>query len=314
MNDVNLPHKIRLEASSKCQLKCKGCATTLKLINPVVGSGFLTLENFKKVVDNNPSVKEIEISNWGEVFLNPEIIDIIKYAHTKVNITIQNGTNLNYATDDILEALVKYQVKYISCSIDGTSQETYSQYRVGGNYDKIITHLKKLNEYKQKYNSLLPILTWQFVVFGYNEHEIPEAKKLAQELNMNCYFKIARERDNPSPIKNEQWVKEQLGWEYMSREEYFEKTKKDYRYHNCSQLWNIPQYNWDGKVLGCCINYKGEFGKNLFHDGLQQSFNSESMKYAREMIQGRQPPRDDIPCTLCKVFQRMRETNVYYSV
>ena len=52
-----------------------------------------------------------------------------------------------------------------------------------------------------------------------------------------------------------------------------------------------PQINWDGKVLGCCVNHRGDFGGNAFRDGLTASVNTEQIQYARAMLLGHAPPR-----------------------
>jgi len=81
---------------------------------------------------------EIEWSNWGEVFLNPQLILMMEYAYKKnIRLTVGNGANLNTVTPEVLEALVKYKLRYITCSIDGVSQKTYQQYRVGGNIEQV---------------------------------------------------------------------------------------------------------------------------------------------------------------------------------
>ena len=66
------PVKIRLEALSFCQLRCPSYPTTGKAIHPVVGSGFLRLSDFRQLLDENPRLKEIELSNYEEIFLNSE--------------------------------------------------------------------------------------------------------------------------------------------------------------------------------------------------------------------------------------------------
>jgi MoaA/NifB/PqqE/SkfB family radical SAM enzyme len=58
-------------------------------------------------------------------------------------VTADVGVNLNNVKDAQLEALVKYRVKSMKVSIDGASQETYEQYRVGGNFDKVIANVKR---------------------------------------------------------------------------------------------------------------------------------------------------------------------------
>jgi hypothetical protein len=76
----------------------------------------------------------------------------------------------------------------------------------------------------------------------------------------------------------------------------------------CHQLWEQPQINWDGRVLGCCCNHWGDFGGNAFRDGLLASLNNESLQYARQMLLGKKVPREDIPCTVCSAYLSMKAT------
>ena len=75
----------------------------------------------------------------------------------------------------------------------------------------------------------------------------------------------------------------------------------------CHQLWDDPQINWNGKVLGCCRNFWADFGGNAFSDGLIESINNERITYAREMLSGRRPAREDVPCTTCEMYHGMRD-------
>jgi hypothetical protein len=64
-------------------------------------------------------------------------------------------------------------------------------------------------------------------------------------------------------------------------------------------------------VLGCCINYWGNFGGNAFRDGLTASVNTEQIQYARAMLLGRAPPREDIPCTRCSEYQKISKRGAW---
>jgi MoaA/NifB/PqqE/SkfB family radical SAM enzyme len=301
-----LPQRVRLEASSFCQLRCPSCPTTSGAIHPAVGSGFLRFEDFRRLAELNPLLKWIEISNYGEIFLNPELIQILEYARNKgITITIENGVNLNHARTEALEALVQYQVAIVTCSIDGASPETYRTYRVRGDFDAVIRNIKTINAYKAQHGSVLPHLVWQFVVFGHNEHEIPVARKMAQDLGMEFRTKLTWDSEF-SPVRDAQFVRTQSGLDAVTREEFEERHDEKYASAICLQLWDDPQINWDGKMLGCCRNFWGDFGGNAFTDGLTESVNSERMTYAREMLTGRRPPREDIPCTTCEMYEAMR--------
>jgi MoaA/NifB/PqqE/SkfB family radical SAM enzyme len=301
-----IPHKIRLEASSRCQLRCPSCPTASKAIHPAVGSGVLKLDDFVKLIDENPWIKEIELANYGEIFLNPHILNVIKYGYERgVSLSASTGVNLNNVKEDVLEGIVKYKLRDMTVSIDGASEEIYKIYRVRGSYNTVIENIKKINHYKKVYKSEYPLLSWQFVVFGHNEHEIPAARQLAGELNMRFYVKLSWD-DQFSPIRDREYVKKEAQLDAVTRNEYKQTHGIDYMQKICSQLWERPQINWDGKVLGCCRNFWGDFGGNAFKEGALRSLNNEKIVYARRMLFGKTPPRDDIPCSTCEIYLDMK--------
>ena len=303
------PLKIRLEASSFCQLRCPSCPNANNAIHPVVGSGFLRLRDFQRILVESPWVKKIELSNYGEIFLNPDILEIIKFAcERNVTLTANNGVNLNNVKDNVLEGLVKYKFRSMTCSIDGASNETYKVYRVKGNFVNVIENIRKINFFKQKAQSEYPLLKWQFVVFGHNEHEISLARKLASELNMKFYLKLSWD-SKFSPVRDQEFVRKETG--VTSREEFKQKDGVDYMQWICYQLWEEPQINWDGKVLGCCRNFWGDFSGNAFRDGLFKSLNNENIRYARDMLLGKKVARENIPCTTCSIYLGMRADSTW---
>lgn len=307
------PKTIRLETSTYCQLKCPSCETTKGITKDNLGAGFLSLENFKKIIDQNPWVAHIELSNWGEVFLNPNIEEMIKYAYQKsVKLSASNGVNLNTVKSAVLQYLVKYKFRHITCSIDGASQEIYQIYRINGNFDQVIENIKMINQWKQEYKTELPYLTWQFVIFGHNEHELEKAQKIAKSLNMNFRPKLSWD-EKLSPIKNTELVKRITKLNATSRSEYYKQTGMGYLQKIiCQQMWLSPQINWDGKILGCCFNYWGDYG-NVFELGLEAGLNSDKINYARQMLLGQAKPQDRIPCKTCGHYKTMQKTNKWVS-
>ncbi|MFH0826793.1 MAG: SPASM domain-containing protein [Candidatus Omnitrophota bacterium] len=305
------PTSIRLDASTVCQLKCPLCPTAQGRVSHTLGDGFLSFSDYKKLVDENPRISCIELSNWGEIFLNPNINDIIEYAYQKnIVLTAGNGVNLNTVKEKVLEGLVKYKFLFLNCSIDGASQETYVAYRRGGNFAQVIENIKIINFYKAKYRTLLPLLRWQFVPFGFNEHEIETARELAKKLKMIFYIKLSW-NENYRPVTNKDLVRNATELRVASCSEYYKKYGKRYFLKEpCSQLWNDPQINWDGRILGCCVNYWGDFG-NVFMSGLESGLNGEKIGYARQMLLGKKEARNGIPCTTCMSYTYMQENLCY---
>lgn len=300
--------KILLDVSARCQLSCPECPGKEAGGLGIVGKGDLKFANFKQLVDDNPFIRQIEISSYGEVFLNRQLKEIVEYAFEKnITLTADNGVNLNNATDEILETIVKCRVKSLSVSIDGASNETYSIYRRGGNFDTVIENIQKINAHKKQLNSESPRLIWNFIVFGHNEHEISKARKMAEELNMTFALKY-NEAPDYSPIKDEELVRKEMGFSTAQQRE--QETGNAF-FMFCGQLWLEPQINWDGKVLGCCINKWQDFG-NAFEQPLKKILKSQQYRHTQKVVTGKANPRKDTPCTQCRFYKRMKEINSYY--
>ena len=105
--------KICIDASTICQLRCPSCPTATGETDKGIGRGFLRFEDFKEIVERNPQIYSIELSNWGEIFLNKELGRIIEYAYMhNIALSAVNGANINNVTEDTLEALVKYKFRH----------------------------------------------------------------------------------------------------------------------------------------------------------------------------------------------------------
>jgi MoaA/NifB/PqqE/SkfB family radical SAM enzyme len=303
-------HTLRLEASTFCQLKCPICPTPSGAIKADLGAGFLSFETFRRLVDDHPWIWEIELSNWGEIFLNPEIERIIAYAYRRsVALTAFNGANLNHVKDRVLEAMARYRFRAITCSIDGATQGVYETYRRRGNLDRVLDNIRRLNAYKHRWRTRFPILSWQMIAFDHNAHEIEAARAMAAELGMGFSLKINGDQGYaPLAPGAEATVRSTVAQTRLGVDtlpgEHDDYLTDDY----CWQLWRQPQVNHDGRFLGCCTNTWGSFGPNVFDRGLEEVLAAEPLAYAKRMLRGEVPPRHDVPCTNCAIYLRRRRT------
>jgi hypothetical protein len=274
----------------------------------VLGRGHLSVQDFTTLLDNSPELLQVELSNYGEMFLNPQLAEILRIAHSRqVVVSGNNGVNLNFASEEALEAVVRYRVRGLTCSIDGATQATYSLYRRNGNLDNVLRNIDRILEHKRRLRSAFPLLFWQFVVFGHNEHEIDLARSLAAERGMEFVPRLSWDAEH-SPVKNSQLVKLSTGLGAATRDEFRQRSGVDYTRDICYQLWQSPVVNWDGKLLGCCVNYWGDFGSDAFAAGLARSAEQPRMQQAREMLRGRSPAVPGVPCSTCHQFHSLRES------
>jgi hypothetical protein len=298
-------NSVRLEASSKCQLQCPSCPTAKgeNRAGPV-GWGNLTLASFERFVRANPRIRHVELSNWGEIFLNPELSEIMRVAdEAGIRLTADNGANFNAVKDETLEALVRHRFRRLTIAIDGATPETYRDYRRGGDFDRVIANIGKLNALKRKHRSRYPQLTWQFIIFGHNEHEIATARAMANTLGMRFSPKFNGEGWGPqySPVRDRDRVRRTSGLGASSYTEYRETHDRDLVVP-CQDMWLSPQVNWDGKLLGCCLNAWGDFG-NVFETSLDACLAGERYRYTQRMLLGEVPARSDSPCVHCHLYK-----------
>jgi len=292
-----LPRRVKIDASSLCQLHCGSCAMRIYNYGDR-GKGYLKFDDFARFLKMNSYVREIELSNHGEIFLNPDLPKIIEYAHSKkVKLTAWNGVNFNTVSDKVLETLVKCKFYGVNIAIDGASQEVYSQYRGNGNFDKVINNIKKLNEYKEKYNSPLPLLNWQYIILECSEieSEIKKAKEMAKELNCRIFFI----KDHAGFIpKNAKMIERETNLCYENKNNVLSRYTE--RNVPCVDLWKFPQINYDGRLFGCSNNTTKDFGVNVFEIGLRKSLNSKIVKHSKKMLTGKKICEES-PCDGCYI-------------
>ncbi len=304
-----LPKDVKIEACSICNLNCRDCYmrnTAEKM--PIIGSGYLKFKDYKNFIDKHPYIESVELSFAGEIFLNPELLEIIKYSFEKdIKLTALNGVNFNEISDETLEALVKYQFTVITFSIDAVTNETYQIYRRRGNLNKVIENIEKLNYYKEKYNSIYPILQWQYIVFKHNISEIAGVKDLAQKLKIsNIRFKRPWNGEvELNELSNT--IKKIIISIYRNNKYYHSRENTNI----CHQIYLQPQINWDGMLLGCYCSTYNNLDVNVFKVGLKRALNSKKMKYMKNVIQGKVNSDESIACHKCCYFQIMKAQNKY---
>ena len=305
-----MPKALWVEASTLCQLRCTGCGFQ-RNNHRALGAGYLTFQNFKKLVDDNPQVKRIELSNYGEIFLNPELVSIMKYAQEKgVRLTAYNGVNFNTVSDEQLKALVDYGFEGMVVSIDGASNETYVKYRVGGNFERVIDNIRMLLAYREAKGSKYPKVKWKYIIMQHNELEVAKAKQMAKELGIPIKFSLDWDKNyKPTHVD---FLKRETGLTSLTQKEYTEEAKESWCGDViCNNMILAPQINWDGRLLGCCSYSTGDYGVNVFEVGLKKALHSKLYVKSKKCLLKVHPREDvygDSPCYNCN-SRLVRERN-----
>src|ERR1041384_693505 len=196
------PISISFEPTTSCNLRCPECPSGLRAFTRP--TGMLKNDFFRQTIDQlSKDLLYLVFYFQGEPYLNPAFLDMVKYASQK-KIYTATSTNAHYLNDENAKKTIESGLDRLIISIDGTTQEVYQQYRVGGHLNKVIEGTKNIVRWKKELKSKTPFIVFQFLVVKPNEHQIEDVKKLAKEVGVDdVWFKTAQEYDyekNPSQL------------------------------------------------------------------------------------------------------------------
>jgi MoaA/NifB/PqqE/SkfB family radical SAM enzyme len=185
------PVSISFEPTTSCNLRCPECPSGLRAFTRP--TGMLQKDFFTRTIDEiHKELLYLIFYFQGEPYLNPDFLEMVKYASSK-GIYTATSTNAHYLNDAAAKRTVESGLDRLIISIDGTTQEVYQQYRVGGNMNKVIEGAKNIVKWRRELNSKTPFVFFQFLVVKPNEHQINDIKKLAAEVGVDeVRFKTAQ--------------------------------------------------------------------------------------------------------------------------
>jgi len=207
---------------------------------------------FKKVIDEMQDTLLYLIFYFqGEPFLNTSFLKLVKYASEK-KIYTATSTNAHYLKDHVAKKTVESGLDRLIISIDGTTQETYESYRVGGKLEKVIEGTKNILKWKKELNSKTPHVIFQFLVVKPNEHQIAEVYQLAKELGVDeVGLKTAQIYDYENGSSLIPTIDKYSRYKQLPNGKYEIKNALD---HSCWKMWHSCVITWDGKVVPCCFD------------------------------------------------------------
>lgn len=245
-----LPVTISIEPTTACNLRCPECPSGLRAFTRA--TGHLNTDFFRKTIDALRRDTTCVIFYFqGEPYLNPAFLDMVGYAKKHMLYTM-TSTNGHYLNDENARRTVESGLDRIIISIDGATQETYEQYRVGGKLEKVLDGAKRLVNWKKKLGKKHPHIVFQFLVLRPNEHEMDEVRHLARNIGVDeLTFKSAQvydyENGNPLIPTQNQYAR------YKQRPDGTWAPKHALSNH-CWKLWHACVITWDGLVVPCCFD------------------------------------------------------------
>jgi MoaA/NifB/PqqE/SkfB family radical SAM enzyme len=183
---------VKLSAAATCQLRCKNCDAWQGNYCQGSGDGFLKPTDFEKFIKLNPGIGHIELAHAGEIFLNPNLAEIITIAKRhNVQLSAWGGCNFNNVSQEVLKLMVTTNFDGLCINLDGIDQKTYVSYRRGGRLNTVLSNLKKLQTLKNKNSVKKPTVILLYTILAHNHslQQLKTAKKIAKELGVVIRFR-----------------------------------------------------------------------------------------------------------------------------
>lgn len=278
------PVSISFEPTTSCNLRCPECPSGLRAFTRP--TGMLQRDFFRETIDQmSKDLLYLIFYFQGEPYLNPAFLDMVAYAASK-GVYTATSTNAHYLNDANARRTVESGLDRLIISIDGTTQDVYQQYRVGGKLEKVLEGARNIVKWKKELKSKKPFVFFQFLVVKPNEHQLEDIKKLTEEIGVDeVRFKTAQVYDYkndpnqliPVTAKYSRYRKDAKG-EYMLR------NKLD---NHCWRLWHATVITWDGLVVPCCFDkdaehrlgdLKGKPFREIWHNEAYVNFRKQILK------------------------------------
>jgi radical SAM protein with 4Fe4S-binding SPASM domain len=228
--------------------------------------GYISPELIDKIISETRNKAQfVTLHGWGESILHPKI-DMISRKFKDAGFKIQLATNATFLTPDRQAKLLKSGIDFLIFSIDATSEETYNQMRIGGDYKGIICNIETFIKDVKSQN--LPITCLCQLI--YNKLNVAEAE------NFRKYWK-----ERGAHV----WIKPYNNWngEDESENYYFPGDIPQVSESLCDWPWRQIVMHWNGNVVPCCCDYDNKvLLGNAYEQSLPQIWNGKAFQEFRK--------------------------------
>ncbi|RLI97148.1 MAG: hypothetical protein DRO99_03400 [Candidatus Aenigmatarchaeota archaeon] len=267
--------EIMIEVTNRCLLDCPCCCQEDK---SRVEKRDMTLEEFKNIAMQANALSqetppEINFCGLGEPLMNKHFIDMVRFLKEN-GMAYTLSTNGMLMGKEVIEALVSTGAKEVKVSLDAVNSESYSVYRVGGNFDRVISNIREFAGKKGKNTTL----TIQMLVMSHNESSINDFIRMGKDMGadiakIKSIFITSPEHAGLLPKSHN----------YLRYTKYPTLVRKT---DSCRWVDRKMYINSDGTVMPCCFAEHNSYYVmgNAFDSSLKQILESRTYKEFKAAI------------------------------
>ncbi len=300
VSGVPFPERVRIEPTNFCNIRCRICPTNDV---PKEKKGFMSMGLYTAILDDLERISPgtsffLTLYIGGEPLMHRDICKMISMASERGHYTHLN-TNCMLLNEDLSRQLIRSGLNRIILSFDDEPPEVVEEIRLGANYARMSENIINFIEIHQKSTPPKP----QIIIAALR---IPRSKD--------------KENTNRKPRISHSYVSRFKGLPVTILPSWAHHWASDFvadaedmlgippltSYYPCRMPWGETSIRWDGTVLPCCYDLRGDQPLGKFPDrSLADIWNGDEYIRLREMhFSGRAQE-----IGLCRGCSLLRETD-----
>ncbi len=206
-----LPKWIAWESTQQCNLKCVHCRCSSELTSSA--GDFTTQEAFKLIDDICEVSTPVMVLSGGEPLMRADIFEIARYGTSK-GLRMCMATNGTLITDEVCAEMKAADIKMVSLSLDGSTQEIHDNFRNSpGAFAGVVNGAQTL-----KRNGIPFLINSSFT--KRNQQDIAATFRVAKELGATAWYMFmivptGRGEEIMSELISPEDYEEILTWHYQ---------------------------------------------------------------------------------------------------
>lgn len=271
--ESDFPLQLDFEITNTCNLRCVMCPHGLpadQRDEDYRKARKISFDEYKNIIDEGAQIglKSVNLNGINEPFLNPEILEFIRYAKQQGILDIMLNTNATLVTEDKIDDILDSGLTRIMFSLDAMTPETYLKVRRSEKFEMVKNNVLNFINRKNERGLTIPVTRVSFVKTNFNVHEADDFLKFWEDKVDYIAMQelISYEKNHAlNQLKPEEG----------------ELSQQDFK---CSQPFQRCFIASDGSVRPCCTIFGKEFNLgNAFETSIEDIWNSDTFIKLRDL-------------------------------
>lgn len=311
-NNIPLPSEIQIEPTIRCNLNCIMCDYRARRRQ----ARDMSLETFKRIVDQFPELKKVHLHGIGESLLNKNFFAMVNYLKEKGGYVCFND-NMTLVNESVAEDIITLNIDELRVSLDADNAASYEQIRKKDMFNIVLNNIRTLVEAKKRLKSKYPVLKIVIVALKNNLKEIPGIVSLAFKLGINEIVVQNMQSWGRFEVKKNEEPRYSLLFEDLKKIKiFFNKAKERAKsrgikitlplFENskltCTWPWTSCFITTEGFLTPCCNCPDPNLFNlgNLLENNIKSIWNGDKYAKFREQFKSSKPPKI---CEKCIILE-----------